>query len=363
MPKRTRSDRHRSGDTETRKLRKIINNLDARLRAMEKQGRPSRSRIRRISNSPSSSSSDSSSRSCSTSDAASNENTPRRSTTRRSPFADALAENDVRSEEISFSTAPLSEDVIDILGKKDTSPEPLGPKIHEDLLLRWEKILKTGLSDDDRKSLLSKLPPPENFTTLSAPLLNPVVQKAISPSNLLRDERLTKLQSLVAASLSGIGQVCSLLLSEEGGGDRRYIELLNNAGRMLADLWHSQNITRRELISINLSKEFQEATKDIPLDTFLFGQNLDERMKATKSSEEYRKILKAKPPKTITKTRYQAPTSSQRFPATTRSLNHRAPSRYQQGTNRERSRYYNKRVPPQYRLKQQQHKQRGRPNR
>ncbi|CAH1992555.1 unnamed protein product [Acanthoscelides obtectus] len=272
-------------------------------------------------------------------------------------------ENDVRSEEISFSRAPLSEDLIDILGKKDTSPEPLGPKIHEDLLLRWEKILKTGLSDDDRKSLLSKLPPPENFTTLSAPLLNPVVQKAISPSNLLRDERLTKLQSLVAASLSGIGQVCSLLLSEEGGGDRRYIKLLNNAGRMLADLWHSQNITRRELISINLSKEFQEATKDIPLDTFLFGQNLDERMKATKSSKEYRKILKAKPPKTITKTHYQAPTSSQRFPATTRSLNHRAPSRYQQGTNRQRSRYYNKTVPPQYRLKQQQHKQRGRPNR
>ncbi|CAH2004374.1 unnamed protein product [Acanthoscelides obtectus] len=67
-------------------------------------------------------------------------------------------------------------------------------------------------------------------------------------------------------------------------------------------------------------------------------------MKATKSSEEYRKILKAKPPKTITKTRYQASTSSQRFPATTRSLNHRAPSRYQQGTNRERSRYYNKRA-------------------
>ncbi|CAH1979172.1 unnamed protein product [Acanthoscelides obtectus] len=67
-------------------------------------------------------------------------------------------------------------------------------------------------------------------------------------------------------------------------------------------------------------------------------------MKATKNSEEYRnrKILKAKPPKTITKTHYQAPTSSQRFPATTRSLNHRAPSRYQQGTNRERSRYYNK---------------------
>ncbi|VEN36630.1 unnamed protein product [Callosobruchus maculatus] len=267
-------------------------------------------------------------------------------------------------DEIPLSSAPLSEDIVEILGKKSTPPTLTGPKIHEDLVSRWKIVLNAGLSDDERSSLLSKLPPPKNFQIVSAPRLNAVVQKALSPSNLSRDERLAKLQNVVAASLAGVGQVCSMILAEEGGGDRRYIELLNNTGRLLADLWHSQNTTRRDLISINLSKEFQEVTEEVPLDTYLFGENLDEKMKANKTSEDYGKILKAKTTKTTSKGAHHAiPTSSrQRVPVTARALNYRAPSRWQKGTTRERSRYYQT-VPIQHKSKPQLKQQRGRMNR
>lgn len=246
---------------------------------------------------------------------------------------------------------PLSDDILQILGKKEASPKIVGPKIHEDLIPRWKYIMINGLSDEQRKTLLFKLPPPENFENLTSPQINAVLEKAISQSNLARDKKLSNCQALVAGSLSAIGQVLSSILTKEGeGGDRQHIELLNDAGRMLTDLWHSQTVTRRELIAINLTNEFQEANKEIPLDNSLFGQDLQERLKATKNLEDCGKTLKAKVPKANGKNLSRQPAAS------SRTLNSRAPTRYPRGTFRSRSQYYQQ-VPPQYKFKQQPRQQ------
>ncbi|VEN54469.1 unnamed protein product [Callosobruchus maculatus] len=239
MPKNSRKRRgearHSSRDTDTKKLRKLLNTLDCRLQNIEQQGR-SRSRIRRLPSSSSSSQTSSRSRSGSHSDSRSDDfqnhatEIPRTRQSRRSrspsvspdvgPEDFPRPDNDSAPgmpDEIPLSSAPLSEDIVEILGKKSTPPTLTGPKIHEDLVSRWKTVLNAGLSDDERSSLLSKLPPPENFQIVSAPRLNAVVQKALSPSNLSRDERLAKLQNVVAASLAGVGQVCSMILAEEGG--------------------------------------------------------------------------------------------------------------------------------------------------
>lgn len=105
-----------------------------------------------------------------------------------------------------------------ILGQKDPHTKPLGPELHNDLVTRWSYLISCGLSDDDKKHLCLKYPPPENFQAIASPKLNPIIEKAISNSNLQRDRRLAATQDQIAAILACVGQLFTLVLAEEGGG-------------------------------------------------------------------------------------------------------------------------------------------------
>ncbi|VEN51889.1 unnamed protein product [Callosobruchus maculatus] len=223
--------------------------------------------------------------------------------------------------------APLSEDIVDILGRREPDDQQWGPPLHSDVVLRWEPILKSGLSETDAKALIHKHLPPENFKAMSAPRLNLVIERAVSNSHLLRDQKLSALQQQIAASLAAMSQLITAMLTDGGGGNRQYISLINDASRLLLNVLHEQTVARRGLLAINLSKDFQNVNQNIPLDSFLFGENLEERLKLSKDLEASGKILKAKEQKAPKAPGYAPP------------LNSRAPPR-QQGNRRERSRFY-----------------------
>lgn len=110
--------------------------------------------------------------------------------------------------------------MVAILGEQEPLVKNVRPKLHNHLVTRWSHIIACGLSDDDRKLLCHKHPPPENFQVIAAPKLNPIIEKAISSSNLQRDQRLAATQDQLATCLASIGQLFTLVLAEEGGGNR-----------------------------------------------------------------------------------------------------------------------------------------------
>lgn len=178
----------------------------------------------------------------------------------------------------------LSQELLDLLGQEGCAPSVGGPAIQKDLAVRWNNILAKGLSKEVRDNIMGLYPPPENCTLLSSPNLNPVVAAAISESVKKRDARLALIQRQVGASLAAIGRVLTPLLSAEGGGDRhQLIRCLSDASRLLTDVFFSETTSRRELIAINLNKELKETLNNAPPDGWLFGENLEERVKATKS--------------------------------------------------------------------------------
>nr|CAI5853777.1 unnamed protein product [Callosobruchus analis] len=83
----------------------------------------------------------------------------------------------------------------DILGRREPEDHQWGPPLHPDVLLRWEPILNSGLSETDVKALILQHLPPENFKAMSALRLNLVIERAISNSHLLRDQKLSVLSS------------------------------------------------------------------------------------------------------------------------------------------------------------------------
>ncbi|CAH1973240.1 unnamed protein product, partial [Acanthoscelides obtectus] len=116
---------------------------------------------------------------------------------------------------------------------------------------------------------------------------------------------------------SDIGEKEDLLKTE--GGNTELIEKLSDAGRLLSDVPHTLSVSRKELAILNLNKEWKETLIDSPVDEWLFGEDLEERLKAAKSlqfSSKQLKIVKApQPKKTISKN----------------TLNYRIPSSYQRG--------------------------------
>ncbi|KAJ8970936.1 hypothetical protein NQ317_016745 [Molorchus minor] len=45
----------------------------------------------------------------------------------------------------------------------------------------------------------------------------------------------------------------------------KYIKYLNDIGRLLSDVHHSESISRRELIALNLNKDLKDTLTDIPI--------------------------------------------------------------------------------------------------
>ncbi|XP_018318449.1 uncharacterized protein LOC108732256 isoform X2 [Agrilus planipennis] len=223
--KRRASVRSDSSDkSASRKLIKLIENIDQRLKVMEKKGR---SMYRRpLSSSPSASSSSGSSRSLSRDSQVSSSDEERHQRGDREPQATSkkpdvitVDEGSGRQEEQQTSAdLPLSEDILEIMGKVNPDSLAWGPIFHKDVIVRWRGIMASGLSEDCLQELFTKYPPPENFRILTAPLLNPQVERVLSESHRLRDVKLQNLQRQLSTSLTTNGQLLNLILTEEGEG-------------------------------------------------------------------------------------------------------------------------------------------------
>lgn len=203
------------------------------------------------------------------------------------------------------------DDVINLLGETASPEECFGPSIHKDIIPRWDCILKKGLKDEIRQTLLDKFPSPINFKHLTSPKLNVEVKDAVNTQILRRDTRLSEVQQQISASLIAIGSVISNMLEGEGGKNRECIETLSNACKLLADVHYKETLSRRELILLNLSQDFKDTLKDAPIGDYLFGENLDERVNVARNRKRFSQGLRATPRKptfnSINKTFNQTP--------------------------------------------------------
>ncbi|VEN62220.1 unnamed protein product [Callosobruchus maculatus] len=233
----------------------------------------------------------------------------------------------------------LGSDLLQMLGDEPAISPVHGPPIHEAIVTRWTNVLKNGLDETAKQDLLQKHLAPENFKSLTVPQLNPEVSAALTAQLLRRDERLVHKQQVLAAGISAVAQVLSSMLEEKEGGNTPYIQSLSNAGRLLCHLHYSETITRKELIAINLNKDLKDTLSDAPIDNFLFGEALEDRVKAAKNLEKSSEELKQVRPKV-----FKQPSQNP--------LNSRGPAQLQRGA---RAGQYFKKPHPAYRPYQQHH--------
>lgn len=186
--------------------------------------------------------------------------------------------------------------MLSLLGKDSIKEKLKGPPIQKDLASRWNNVLINGMTEDEKMELLEKYPTPENCNN-AAPKINKLVAGASSDKRyhmvLRRDEKIAARQNQICASITAIGSVLSELLENEG--DKKYIQALSDAGRLLLDVINKENKSRKELISINLNSKLKETLDSAKTDEWLFGKDLEEIINSSKSLEQSSKILLKQP--------------------------------------------------------------------
>lgn len=195
------------------------------------------------------------------------------------PSTSQLAENNPTVESVG-----LPGDILDVLGESKEKPEVFGPIIQEEIAKRWGHILCEGLNKDQKKALGEKICVPENFQLVKAPKLNPEISAVLVESTRNRDKRLESAQNYLGLGISAVTALTSSLI-EKDMDKMDIIKRLSETNQILLDLHYENTINRRKLITYTLDKKFQEIVQDVKRDTMLFGENLTDKIKASKSAE------------------------------------------------------------------------------
>lgn len=127
-----------------------------------------------------------------------------------------------------------------------------------------------------------------------------------------RDERIVEKQKKITAALRASGSAINYILSHETI-DPKMVAFLSDIGSILADLQHDENNIRKSLIMSGLNPTFKETLKGATPDQFLFGKDLEERVKLRELIE--RSSKKLRPP---SKTSYASNPKNAKNPSRSR---------------------------------------------
>uniref|UniRef100_A0A2A4K087 Uncharacterized protein n=1 Tax=Heliothis virescens TaxID=7102 RepID=A0A2A4K087_HELVI len=179
----------------------------------------------------------------------------------------------------------LPPEILEALGDSTGKEEILGPAINEEISKRWGRILVEGMTKEMKEVTLKTTLTPENFTLSKAPKLNLEMSAIISDSIKHRDKLLEKAQNQLGLGIAGLSNLASSLIKEDQP-KLVILKKLSEVSKIFLDLHYENSQHRRKLITSALDKKFTATINDLKRDSFLFGMDLGEKIKATKMAEK-----------------------------------------------------------------------------
>ena len=191
----------------------------------------------------------------------------------------------------------LDPEILQAIGERIHPDRKLAPDIHSKFVTGIEEIIKKDLTTDRRKELIKKFLSPENCLMMDPPKLNPELKACLQESITKRDSRIVEKQVRITSSLAGLLDVfvkITSIKSDEKLPTKDLTESLWGVLQLLADLQHAESSIRRSLILKNINTSMKETLNATAVDEWLFGEKLDEKVKAAKTIENSSKSLKPK---------------------------------------------------------------------
>lgn len=199
--------------------------------------------------------------------------------------------------------APLDidDDVRLIIGE-EPSKEVEQLHLHTSIANRWKGWLTLDLKMGDKEkkkevdAIMTKYPR-SGACSLEAPTLNPEIASALNESLTRRDKYAAATQNLAGSALSALGPVVSKLLANQELSSKDILANVWDAARMIGEIHRSQTKARRACIIPSLPKHLATPLERREPDEFLFGNNLNEKIREIKTMEKLSHELKINPNK------------------------------------------------------------------
>nr|CAH7712581.1 unnamed protein product [Callosobruchus chinensis] len=140
------------------------------------------------------------------------------------------------------------------LGLRPDSLDNLGKDLNEEIVVRWDNLLKKGLTRDQRDTLIAKYKIPANCMALQPPQINHEVQPCLIKSVVEHDRFISALQHQLAHGLTSLPEACQLF----------------------ANVHHGLSVHRRFKIIPHLNPECKKVAETLEIDGFLFNTKFAE---------------------------------------------------------------------------------------
>lgn len=180
----------------------------------------------------------------------------------------------------------MDDNILEILGVIPP-PQPKGDILHSEISERWSETLKKGLKKEEKEDIIKQYPPFQNIPTMLAPKLNPEISAALNDSVKKRDNIIENRQKQLSAILSCLGSALQLSIMNDIEENRMtIIKRINDASRLLCDALFLDTRGRRSLILSVINKNLKDFLIQTEPETYLFGENLTEKIKTAKSVQK-----------------------------------------------------------------------------
>lgn len=194
-------------------------------------------------------------------------------------------QQDFNNTEVSFK-----DEFADIFGVDPSASKAIKTNLHPGILNRWKFWASNGFKEEEIEKLLSAYKSPPGLEELK---LNPEILLKLAKHSKTRDSHMAKRQRLAGAALTSLGAAMSTLLDETESIDQvQIMERLNDVGKILTEIFHSQTKSRIAFILAGVDKETKTLLEDKQPEEFLFGKNLSERIKESKAMDKVASSLK-----------------------------------------------------------------------
>ncbi|XP_054012383.1 uncharacterized protein LOC128894573 [Hylaeus anthracinus] len=198
----------------------------------------------------------------------------------------------VETAEVPEHEVELQEEILNVFGTRLEADKKTAAAVHKDLALRWSEVLKKGLPEEEVNALLRKYPPPENCFFIGVPKLNAEIMVSVQEGVIKRDHRIVEKQERIAACLAALGKAISISLKLDSSQKLELLEKLSDMGRLLASVHQEDSLARKGLILASLNSSLKNTLSDTSVDEWLFGTDLEEKIKTAKNLERTSKDLR-----------------------------------------------------------------------
>lgn len=153
----------------------------------------------------------------------------------------------------------LDEEALQVLGEDPSENKLNELSLHPSIASRWKSFIASGQPTEVTEELLKKYPRTGNCN-LEAPKLNGEIEASINDAALIRDKKFVHEQNLVGSALAALGTGISMIVRDEKVPIVRakLLECLSDAGKLLADLHHSESKARKAFILPGVSKQIKQ---------------------------------------------------------------------------------------------------------